>query len=563
MTTRRRFLQSAASLPPLLACGAAYASAPASRLALVIGNNDYVSAPLLNPVNDAQAMSRLLGEAGFMVSSHLNATRQDMLAAIERFARAVAQPETKQVVFYFAGHGAQLDWRNYLLPIDARVEHAAQVRANCIDLNQIIGELGKSKGKTFIVVLDACRNNPFGSGYVPEHKGLSQFDAPVGSLLAYATSPGQVASDGSGQNGLYTEHLVRELSVRGVRIEDALKRVRLNVRLASQGAQIPWETTSLEQDVFIFDAGKTRLSEAEQEQLLQEDLAAWGRIKNSDRAEDYIQYLRRFPDGRFAEIVQARLARLLAQQERPRPVAAATPAATPSAPLPASPTIHLGVGLPVPLFMAPSDNPYSAGRYALGRHFTVGDSATFRIVDTLTEVVKDTRTSTVTRVDTATDRVEFNHGRFVTDLMGNFVRSGDVEMEAPLQELPLELQVGKKWRAVGHQIRNGVPSDFYFDFHVARRETVTVPAGRFDTFLIEGLGWNRTFGSQLTSRLWVVPGLNFTVRRESIGRNNRGFLFRTDRQELVSAVQHGTDPRCAVKPAGVSQRNLVIRNGCI
>src|SRR6185369_1578014 len=105
--------------------------------------------------------------------------------------------------------------------------------------------------KTLVVLLDACRNEPFGTKYVPEKRGLSQFDAPVGTLLAFATSPGSTASDGTGKNGLYTENLLKELAVRNARIEDALKRVRLAVRLGSRGQQIPWETTSLEGDVYL------------------------------------------------------------------------------------------------------------------------------------------------------------------------------------------------------------------------------------------------------------------------------------------------------------------------
>jgi len=238
MTTRRNFIRTLGALPPALTLGTAWASSDPSRQALVIGNSSYLDAPLTNPVNDARAVAGLLGQAGFTVASHLDARRTDMMAAIERFTAEVRKSDTKLVMFYFAGHGAQLDWRNYLLPVDAKAESADQLRQSCIDLNYLIGEFGKSRGKTFIIMLDACRNNPFGSSYQPEQKGLSQFDAPVGSLLAYATSPGNVASDGSGQNGLYTENLLRELSVRGTKIEDALKRVRLNVRLASNGAQL-------------------------------------------------------------------------------------------------------------------------------------------------------------------------------------------------------------------------------------------------------------------------------------------------------------------------------------
>lgn len=560
MTTRRNFIRTLGALPPALTLGTGWASSDPSRQALVIGNSSYLEAPLANPVNDARAVAGLLGQAGFTVASHLDARRTDMMAAIERFTTEVRKSDTKLVMFYFAGHGAQLDWRNYLLPVDAKADSADQLRQSCIDLNYLIGEFGKSKGKTFIIMLDACRNNPFGSSYRPEQKGLSQFDAPVGSLLAYATSPGNVASDGSGQNGLYTENLLRELSVKGAKIEDALKRVRLNVRLASNGAQIPWETTSLENDVFIFDGGKSRLSEAEQEKLLEEDMAEWGRIKSSGKIDDYAGYLRKFPNGRFAEIVQVRLSRLLAEMEKTRSQVTSPIPITP--PADGVPTIKLGPGLPVPVFMAPADNPYSAGRYPLGRSFSVGDAFTVRQSDTLTGVQVRVIAARVTKVDVSADRVEMNNGMFVTDLMGNPVKFGPVQYNAPVQNFPAELQIGKKWPSVGRLTINGTTSDFNFDYQITKRETITVPAGTFDTFVIEAQGWNRTYGTSLSHTLWVVPGLNTVVRRDYIARNNRGNYVNTDRFELVELSQGSVDARCAAPLGGTAQRNLVIKSNC-
>jgi hypothetical protein len=214
------------------------------------------------------------------------------------------------VVFFYAGHGVQLDWQNYLVPVDAQIESSGQVPARCVDLGNILRRFAEARGKVFVIMLDACRNDPFGGGYRPEQKGLSQFDAPTGSLLAYSTAPGAAASDGTGKNSLYTENLLRELSSRGVRLEDALKRVRLNVRLASRGLQVPWESTSLETDFYVFEEGRRKLSDEELEAEVEADVAMWSSIKQSRRAEDWIGYLRRFPNGRFAEMVQMRLARL-------------------------------------------------------------------------------------------------------------------------------------------------------------------------------------------------------------------------------------------------------------
>ena len=594
MTTRRSFIKTLAVVPPALYFRPAWSAPDPSRLALIIGNSSYRDAPLVNPANDAKAVGALFTRAGFTVDSRLDTTRIDMMAAIERFGAAVKRSETKLVVFYYAGHGAQLDWHNYLLPVDAVVQKQDDLKQRCVDLSLLLGQFGATKDKTFVVILDACRNNPFGSAYRPEQKGLSQFDAPVGSLLAYATAPGNVASDGEGQNGLYTENLVRELGQRNTRIEDALKRVRLNVRLASKGEQIPWETTSLEGDVFIFNEGQKKLSETELEQLVEADVTEWARIKSSKKIDDWVSYLRSFPNGRFAEIAQMRLARLLAedeklaaekrqreeqqrleqerlaaerkQQEEQRQTAekrrseqaaavqsaavqkapTASPApgpATDQSPRPVAaapsgkPMLDIRAGGSVPTLIAPSANPFSAGRYPLGRIFTVGDTATMRQTDILTGVEERTYHPRVTRVDFDEDRVEFNNGNTITDLMGNPIKNGEVEFDSPVQFIPAEFQIGKKWTAAFRRTQSDKTTNAYYDLHIVKRETISVPAGSFDTFLIEGNGWNTTVNSKLDARFWLVPGVNFAIRREFVVRNQRGGFRQTERHELVALRQ--------------------------
>ena len=610
MTTRRTFIKTLAALPPALSFSRSWAADPApdpSRLALIIGNSSYRDSPLVNPANDAKAVSGLFTEAGFTVDSRLNANRADMMAAIERFGIAAKRPETILVVFYYAGHGAQLDWRNYLLPVDAVVEKQEDMKQRCIDLSLLLGQLSAAKDKTFVVILDACRNNPFGRAYRPEQKGLSQFDAPVGSLLAYATSPGNVASDGDGQNGLYTENLVRELGKRNTRIEDALKRVRLNVRLASHGDQIPWETTSLEGDVFIFNEGQKKLTEAELEKLVEADVNEWTRIKSSKKIDDWVSYLRTYPNGRFAEIGQMRLSHLLADVEKQRldrereetarveklaaerrqqeeqkrleqerieqqkaATAAASPATvqSPAAALAASstlpsgtPMINIGAGLPVPMLIAPSDNPFSAGRYPLGRIYTVGDSATIRQSDILTGIEERTYTARVTRVDYDEDRVEYNNGFTITDLMGNSIKTGPVEFDTPVQLTPAEFQIGKKWTATFRRTQNGKTSNVYLNVQIVKRETITVRAGSFDSFRIEAEGGDITLGSQLGLKLWLVPGLNFPIRREQIYRTKSGHLYLTEKHELVSLRQHTIHAKPAALRGGL-HHHLVIMSNC-
>jgi hypothetical protein len=292
-----------------------------------------------------------------------------------------------------------------------------------------------------------------------------------------------------------------------------------------------------------------------------------------------VGYLRSFPNGRFAEIAQLRLARLLAEDEKlaaekrqreeqrqaaenkrieqasrsetvqaaavqsPAPATAASPAPG-QAPRPAAaataaePVLDIQAGAAVPMLIAPSANPFSAGRYPLGRIYSVGDTAVIRQSDYLTGVEERTVTVRVTRVDPDADRVEYNDGRSITDLMGNFIKNGPIEFDSPVQFSPAEFQVGKKWTAAFRRTLNGSTSNNYFDLHITRRETITVPAGSFDCFRIEGQGWNMTAGAQLEVNLWLVPGLNFSVRREFVARNRMGRFGQTERHELVSLRQH-------------------------
>jgi hypothetical protein len=257
-------------------------------------------------------MADLLAQAGFQVSRNLNVDRTALKAAVEQFGRQLKSPSVKFAIFYYAGHGVQLDWRNYLIPVDAKVRSAEDVKSQSVDVSELLRFMDEAKDKSFLVILDACRDDPFGGSYKASNKGLSQFDGPVGSLLAYSTSPGNVAMDGSGNNGLYTSHLLRELSVRNAKLEDAFKRVRLNVRLESGGKQIPWESTSLEEDIYLFKSEAKKLSETEQETLIEKEVSAWRKIKTNTDPKALANFIREFPSGSTSELAQSRLNRLLA-----------------------------------------------------------------------------------------------------------------------------------------------------------------------------------------------------------------------------------------------------------
>jgi hypothetical protein len=190
------------------------------KIALVIGNSRYRNAPLLkNPANDANGMGNVLKAVGFEVTLRLDSTRAEMAAAIQAYVQALAKRKGVGL-FYFAGHGMQLAWRNFLLPVDAVVKQMEDVYKQGVDVGTLLQGLTQAANPMNLIVLDACRENPFARDFRVEQQGLSQLDAPPGTLLAYATSPGNVASDGDGTHGLYTEHLLRELQVKEVKIED-------------------------------------------------------------------------------------------------------------------------------------------------------------------------------------------------------------------------------------------------------------------------------------------------------------------------------------------------------
>lgn len=529
MHNRRRLLQLVPASAALWPGGprAEIVPAPGERIALVIGNARYRSAnPLRSTSNDARAMAQLLQRAGFRVDVRIDATHRQIIDAGDALVRAASAPGVRVVLFYYAGHAAQLGWRNYLLPIDIEVSNAADVRARCVDVARLLAPLGKrTAGRATVVVLDACRDDPFGGTFRPEHRGLSPYDAPPGTLIAFATAPGRVAIEPPGRrHGLYTEHLLRELDVHGLRFEDALKRVRLAVRLASRGAQVPWESTSLESDLVLFAA--PRLTSTALERRLADELALWRQVRGSRRVEDLADFIRRYPDGRLAEHAQVRLTRLLTGGEPERPADARV----------GSPVgIVLGAGLPVPAALQRPPSPHSAGTYPFRPVWTVGDEYVFRNFDRTGRVDRGLSRHVVRHVDLERERVELGDD-VLLDLSGNVLRGGGREFDVPILLNPAELQVGRRW-TVRFEQSGRSPGSGEYAFRVLRRERVQVPAGGFDAFRIEGTGWfvprstmraDRA-NQRLQSVRWVVPGLNLEVRRERLQFD--------DSRVLVSARQ--------------------------
>lgn len=222
------------------------------RLALVIGNSGYAHiTPLPNPVNDAKAMSAALEKLGFKVLKYENLNHNAMKRAIGEFG--IALDDYDVGLFYYAGHGVQYDGINYLVPVDANVGSEDEIEYECVNAGRVLSKMEMMKTGVNIIILDACRNNPFkfAASRSMSAPGLTGMDAPAGSIVAYATAPGKTASDGLGKNGLYTEELLSYIFRPDLKVEDLFKQVRINVMKKTNNRQIPWETSSLTGDFYF------------------------------------------------------------------------------------------------------------------------------------------------------------------------------------------------------------------------------------------------------------------------------------------------------------------------
>lgn len=603
----------------------------APRLALVIGNDRYRDSPLKNPVNDARAVTAELQASDFAVTTLLDAGLAEMRERVQAFGGELAR--TRGVgVFYFAGHGIQLSWRNYLLPVDTQIAGTDEVPGKAVDLALLLETLGKASNPANIVILDACRNNPFGRDFRVDQRGLSQVDAPVGTLLAYATAPGNVAIDGEGANGLYTEHLLKEMRVPDAKVEDIFKRVRLAVRRQSKGLQIPWESTSLEDDFYFqppeelkraaeaerqrraqaeqaareeaegrrrqaeaarlareraaeaerrrLEEGLKRqhLAEAEHRQRLQAaeeararaeaqsqrdaeaerraraaaeaarqrqeaeaalarqqaeaaqrrrldearaarerdeaerrrrfeaEQAEWERIVGSSDPSAFAAYLYRYPRGSFTEMAQLRLDQLLAEQGEKRIEAASA-----------------------------AGNPFTQGTLRADIDYKIGDAYTYRFTDLYTG--NELRAPVTQRVTGITaSEIRFNDGALVLDRLGSVLRLPDGRRFAGRQDHPVEYAVGRKWISRFHaQLPSGSVATGEMALRVVARETITVPAGAFTCFRIEGQGTgisDEGVQIMLERRIWVAPD---RVRRAIVSESRRSVARRGGPRRVVEA----------------------------
>ncbi len=478
----------------LLAWSAAAQAPNDVRVALVIGNSAYSGrAALVNPANDASAMSATLKTLGFTVFEVKDASHAQMRDAI---AQVQAGLKGKQGIgmLYYAGHGLQVDFRNYMVPVDARLTSASDIFSQTVDVGSVVEAFKAAGNRMNIVVLDACRDNPFAAG--ASAKGLAPLDAPSGTFLAYATAPGNVAEDGDAAagNGLYTGYLVKELQRPAVQIEDVFKRVRLQVRQKSQGRQLPWESTSLEEE-FVFNDGRAaaaqggapapapaagtprKSAERPAEAALAEEKADWDRIAKSRNPDDFYEFLKKHPSGAISELADATLERLSASK------------------------------------ITKVANKEGVLQVHASKRFQLGDRYRYSIKDGYTNAVQFASPH-VTELNDDTVRV----GQSLLTREGAVISNPFFKVtDPPRQDLPAgDYAVGKKWSYVSTQTNlDGRQVRASGEVKIVALEDVTVPAGTFKAYRLEHLAFHSN-GTRSKLITWMRPewGLAIKMIRE-------------------------------------------------
>lgn len=466
-----------------IAACSAQAQAPADvRVALLIGNSSYPGAPLVNPQRDVRAMAEALSRHGFQVRPLVDATREQMQKAVADLAGELRGKRAVGLLYY-AGHGMQLDYDNLLLPVDANVRSESDLRASSVRMDDAIAALRSADARLGIIVLDACRDNPFRpAGAVA---GLAPRDPPRGMVVAYATEPGNVAQDGdpAAGNGLYTRHLLQEMARGGATIDDVFKRVRYAVWRGSSGTQIPSYSNGAEED-FSLDRGfatTTPASDRERQARFEREKAHWDRVRGSRDPADYFAFIDAWPHSAISELAQASLERLarrtvLAQAERGQ------------------------------ARQNPADSRFREGdsyRMELRRPGQAAQRFSIEVREVRDDVARYTNVFGAGRMGEST-------------VAGAVISDGQATFDPPYVLVPGgEYQVGKRWsgRSMRRGIEDGRTQWMDYSGRVVARETIEVPAGRMDTYRVE-FQWKLETGPVTRSTTWVQPEWGIGVRTD-------------------------------------------------
>lgn len=278
----------------------------AQKAALVIGNSEYVAASdrLKNPVNDAKAVATRLKELGYDTNIVLNATVKNMLDGLNKLVETVDSGGT--AIVYYAGHGIQLETKNYLVPVDAKMDNRDMIPRETVQLQEIIDKLQNSGAANRVIIIDACRNDPFPKSFRSGTRGLvrEQLNISNGMMVLYAASPNEVAADGTGNHGTFTQAFLQGLNQQGVKLPEMMDDIRDNVRKATNGKQNPYyEGTGLARFMLL---PATPTVPAPTPLAVDAELTFWNSIANSSDASDYAEYLKAYPKGKFAGLAQSR-----------------------------------------------------------------------------------------------------------------------------------------------------------------------------------------------------------------------------------------------------------------
>jgi hypothetical protein len=298
-----------------------------NRLALIVGNGAYTDVSRLdNPVTDAADMAEALRNVGFDVTLLLDADQAALNRGIAQFGRALRDAGRDATgLFYYAGHGVQSFGTNYLVPIDASLKNAADLDLVAVAADSVLRQMQSARNKTNIVILDACRDNPFKTVADIDDNGLAEMKAPTGTFLAYATAPGSVALDGLDGNSPFTEALLRNIPRAGLPIEQVFKQVRVEVLESTMGRQVPWDASSLTGNFTFLDETEAEVADKGLEPV-------WTAVRDSRDPLQILLFLRAHPESSFATQARVLLNQLMVAELSP-PAPATAPA--PSVPEPA------------------------------------------------------------------------------------------------------------------------------------------------------------------------------------------------------------------------------------
>ena len=358
-----------------------------ARVALVVGVGAYKHVPALtNTLNDARVLSAALTRLGFEVDTVTDPDRAGLEASVRRFGKRAAGAEA--AVFFYAGHALEFGGHNWLAPVEADLRNERDLRFKTVQVDVIL-EQTEGQARVSVLMLDSCRDNPFrkllgaGGRGLASDRGLAPQRAAVGSLVVYATAPGAVAADGAGPNSPFTTALLRHIETPGLEVRRMLAEVRKDVRQATGGRQIPWDSSALEGEFFFKPAALVPPPPS-----ADTEVAFWNSVRDSNDATELRAYLTRFPNGAFTELARNRLMRLT-----PKP---ASPTPPPPASAPAAPDFQ--TRLRAALTMVREENKLSETRdYAResgGRALAVapGQKGTWRITGQVDDATAEVRT---------------------------------------------------------------------------------------------------------------------------------------------------------------------------